>query len=448
MRRSTFITRALGSVSLVCAAVALSLVFVRHDAPAPRWDIVGALGAAVVTAGAWALACRTAPPLGAAPSVAGERPPLPHRLPLPARDVGRATGTVLLVLTPLVLTRLAAGSGGVLSGLLIILVLVVTVKALLFARGRVGEGVTRSKFRVLADDAARGELHAVRVRVGEPVRMRYLRRGGKPGELDVTQYHWLVLQDGERAIRLSNAPEEVGRAVLRLGGQEGWLCWPQRWKLIEAELPAAFVSDGGEVLMGLTDPDEARSYLTGPRPRRPTARSGACPAPPSSPQPCTPGFSAAPCSRLCSSRPSSTSAPTGCRSCSTGSCASRRRRPWSSSRCAVWGRGPGRCPKVCPGRWRRSRTPRSRDVGGTLGLPGRHAVGDLDRACLRWQVLGPCTDGRRRRRPAPRWGARHRVRAELRGCAVRGRRADWHARTQRRGLIGSRGLCIKVQRCV
>lgn len=61
MRRSTFITRALGGAALLCAAVALSLVFVRHDAPAPRWDMVGALGAAVVTAGAWALACRTAP---------------------------------------------------------------------------------------------------------------------------------------------------------------------------------------------------------------------------------------------------------------------------------------------------------------------------------------------------------------------------------------------------
>ncbi|MGW1705653.1 hypothetical protein ACWCP8_08925 [Streptomyces sp. NPDC002206] len=35
MRRSTLITRALGSAALVCAAVALSLVFVRHDAPAP-----------------------------------------------------------------------------------------------------------------------------------------------------------------------------------------------------------------------------------------------------------------------------------------------------------------------------------------------------------------------------------------------------------------------------
>ncbi|MET8125125.1 hypothetical protein ABZV67_05910 [Streptomyces sp. NPDC005065] len=50
MRRSTLITRALGSTALVCAAVALSLVFVRHDAPAPRWDMVGALGAAAAAA--------------------------------------------------------------------------------------------------------------------------------------------------------------------------------------------------------------------------------------------------------------------------------------------------------------------------------------------------------------------------------------------------------------
>ncbi|MGW6896070.1 hypothetical protein ACWGF2_05330 [Streptomyces sp. NPDC054919] len=41
MRRSTFITRALGSVALLCAAVPLSLVFVPYDAPAPRWDMVG-----------------------------------------------------------------------------------------------------------------------------------------------------------------------------------------------------------------------------------------------------------------------------------------------------------------------------------------------------------------------------------------------------------------------
>ncbi|MFF1839051.1 hypothetical protein ACFVXE_33460 [Streptomyces sp. NPDC058231] len=270
MRRSTLLTRALGGAALLCAAVALSLVYVRHDAAAPRWDILAALGAAAVTAGAWALACRTAPLLGRTPSAAAQRPasppPLPRRLPLPARDAGRATGTVLLGLTPLVLTRLAAGSGGVLSGVLIILVLVLTVKTLLFARRRVSEAVGRSKFRVLADDAARGEIRAVRVRVGEPVRMRHLRRGDKPGELDVTQYHWIVLHEGGREIRLSNSPDEAGRAALHLGGQEGWLCWPERWKLIDEELPGAFVADGGEVIMGLTDPDEARPYLDGDHP--------------------------------------------------------------------------------------------------------------------------------------------------------------------------------------
>ncbi|REE60757.1 hypothetical protein BX257_3306 [Streptomyces sp. 3212.3] len=266
MRRSTLITRALGTIGLACAATALALVFVRYDAPAPRGDILSALGAAGVAAGAWALACRAAPPLGAASFAARQPspvPPLPHRLPLPARDVGRATGAVLLILTPFVLTRLAAGSGGVLAGALIIFVFVVTVKALLFARRRASRAEVRRKLHVLSEDARRGELHAVRVRVGEPVRMRYLKRGDKPGELDITQFHWLVLRDGGREIRLGGSHEEVGRAALRLGGQEGWLCWPERWKLIDEDLPAAFVADSGEVIMGLADPEEARPYLNG-----------------------------------------------------------------------------------------------------------------------------------------------------------------------------------------
>ncbi|MEU6492320.1 hypothetical protein AB0D09_14390 [Streptomyces sp. NPDC049097] len=266
MRRSTLITRALGGTALACAAVALSLVFVRYDAPAPRGDILSALGAAALAAGAWALACRAAPPFSPAPAAASRPsavPPLPRRLPLPARDVGRATGAVLLILTPFALTRLAAGSGGVLAGALIIFVFVVTVKALLFARRQASQAEARRKLVVLAEDAVRGELHAVRVRVGEPVRMRYLKRGDKPGELDVTQFHWLVLRDGGREIRLGGSREEVGRAALRLGGQEGWLCWPERWKLIDEELPAAFVADSGEVIMGLSDPDEARPYLNG-----------------------------------------------------------------------------------------------------------------------------------------------------------------------------------------
>ncbi|WP_460105133.1 hypothetical protein [Streptomyces sp. YKOK-J1] len=277
MRRSTLITRALGGAALACAAVALSLVFLRYDAPAPRWDILSALGAALVTAGGWALAGRAAPRLGPdVPSAPGQVPPPPRRLPLPARQAGRTTGAVLLLLTPLVLTRLAAGSGGVLSGVVIILVLVMTVKTLLFARRQVSQAAVRAKLRVLVDDAVRGKLHAVRVRIGEPVRMRYSERGSKPGELKVTQYHWLVLRADGRELKLAAPPGEVGRAALRLGGQDGWLCWPERWKLIEDELPAAFVADTGEVIMGLADPDEARPYLDGThRPaasRRPVRR--------------------------------------------------------------------------------------------------------------------------------------------------------------------------------
>ncbi|MEU1465398.1 hypothetical protein ABZ467_32960 [Streptomyces sp. NPDC005727] len=264
MRRSTLITRALGGAALACATVALSLVFVRYDAPAPRWDILSALAAGLVTAGGWALTSRAAPRLSPGGPAAPEQvPPLPRRLPLPARRPGRTTGAVLLLVTPLVLSRLAAGSGGVLSGVVIILVLVLTVKTLLFARRQVSQAAVRGKLRVLVDDAARGELHAVRARAGRPVRMRYSERGSKPGELNVTQYHWLVLEADGRELKLAAPPQEVGRAALCLGGQEGWLCWPERWKLIEDELPAAFVADTGEVVMGLADPDEARPYLHG-----------------------------------------------------------------------------------------------------------------------------------------------------------------------------------------
>ncbi|MFF5028810.1 hypothetical protein ACFY2J_31970 [Streptomyces collinus] len=266
MRRTTSFTRLCGSASLVCAALALILVFARHDAPAPRWDVLAALGAGAVAAGAWVLACRAAPLLGpsAAPAVPGQRaevPPPPRRLPSSARDTGRTAGAVLLLVTPLVLARLAAGSGGVFSGVVILLVAVVTVKTLTFARRRVSRSDVRAKLRVLSQDAGRGELHAVRARVGEPVRMRHLERGDKPGQVSATQYHWLVLRADGRELKLAAPCEEVGRAALCLGGREGWLCWPQRWKLIEAELPAAFVADSGEVLMGLSDPDEARPYL-------------------------------------------------------------------------------------------------------------------------------------------------------------------------------------------
>ncbi|MFF7238808.1 hypothetical protein [Streptomyces collinus] len=125
MRRSTSFTRLCGSASLVCAALALILVFARYDAPAPRRDILAALGAGAVGAGHR--------PYG------GRRPaPGDAARPRPAdRRFGRG-----------------ALRGGVL------LVAVLTVKTLTFARRRVSRSDVRARLRVPPEDAGRGGLHA------------------------------------------------------------------------------------------------------------------------------------------------------------------------------------------------------------------------------------------------------------------------------------------------
>ncbi|MCX4974191.1 hypothetical protein [Streptomyces sp. NBC_00620] len=262
MRRSTITTRVLGGSALACVAVALSLVFVRYDAPAPRTDILAALGLAAVAAAGWAFACRTAPALGPAPEAASSSA-LPGRLPLPRWDLGTVIGFLLLALTPYSAHRLAQGpgGGGVFLGLVGLLLIVVTVKAMLFARKQTSMKQRLLKLKVLAEDAAHGEVYAVRVQAGEPVRMRLSERGDKPGAVDVSYWHWIVLREGAHEIRLAAPREDVARAAVRFGGQEGWLYLPKRWKLIDDELPTAFVADGGEALLGLTDPDEVRAYL-------------------------------------------------------------------------------------------------------------------------------------------------------------------------------------------
>ncbi|MFD3933148.1 hypothetical protein [Streptomyces sp. NPDC058614] len=264
MRRSTITTRVLGGSALACAAAALALVFVRYDAPAPRTDILAALGLAAVAAAGWAFACRTAPAFGPAPAPeAGPSSALPGRLPPPRRDLGTVIGFLLLALTPYSAHRLAQGpgGGGVFLGLVGLLLIVVTVKVMLFVRKQTSMKQRLLKLKVLAEDAAHGEVYAVRVRAGEPVRTRFSERGDKPGAVDVSYWHWIVLREGAQEIRLAAPRGDVARAAVRFGGQEGWLYLPKRWKLIDDELPAAFVADGGEALLGLTDPDEVRAYL-------------------------------------------------------------------------------------------------------------------------------------------------------------------------------------------
>ncbi|MGW3418958.1 hypothetical protein [Streptomyces phaeochromogenes] len=270
LRRSTLATRVLGGATWACAAVALVLVLVRDDAPVPRTDLLVTLGLAVVAAAGWALAWRTAPVIEPSSGREPETSP-PGRLPLPKRDLGTVAGFLLFLLTPFSMLQLSLGpgDGGLFSGLLALFLVVVTVNAAAMARRRTSQAPTLRKLRVLAEDAAHGEVYAVRVRAGEPVRLRFSERGDKPGTVDVSYWHWIVLRDGTREIRLSAPREDLARAAVRLGGQDGWLCLPKRWKLIDEELPAVFVADSGEAVPGLVAPEDVRTYLT--RDLHPTA---------------------------------------------------------------------------------------------------------------------------------------------------------------------------------
>ncbi|MFR9800656.1 hypothetical protein ACL02U_32895, partial [Streptomyces sp. MS06] len=245
--------------SLVASAAALVLVFARYDAPSPRLGIVGAVAAALVLAGAWALACRVAPPLaGPAKAPTGDTESVPAALPAPFRDPGRTAGAVLLALTPVTLARLAGGTEPTaLEGVGMLLVLIVTLKVVGPLRKATSQKDERRRLKVLIEDAKAGEVYGLRVRAGRPTYVRYSERGDKPGEVSVshfTTYAFQPLQGGED-IPLGTARSELARAGVLLGGEEGWLILPKRWKLIEGALPVGFVADhGGVALLGLTTP--------------------------------------------------------------------------------------------------------------------------------------------------------------------------------------------------
>ncbi|MFI2423516.1 hypothetical protein ACH5A7_05355 [Streptomyces sp. NPDC018955] len=86
MRRSTTGTRAWGGAALVCAAVAALLPWLRYGAPTPRWDVLAALGAALLCGLGWVAATWRAPRFVPAPPEgrpADGAPRLPARLPRP-----------------------------------------------------------------------------------------------------------------------------------------------------------------------------------------------------------------------------------------------------------------------------------------------------------------------------------------------------------------------------
>ncbi|MFE1446180.1 hypothetical protein [Streptomyces olivaceoviridis] len=123
--------------------------------------------------------------------------------------------------------------------------------------------------RMLKEDAAAGSVHAVRVRFGTPVRETYRYP---------SCFVELVPEDGtggQRAVRLRTthaghsvvvSEKHLTHAAARLVGHGGWLCWPTRWRDIagtdkERKVSAAFVSDSGHVVWGVTHEEDYAHYL-------------------------------------------------------------------------------------------------------------------------------------------------------------------------------------------
>ncbi|RVU27443.1 hypothetical protein EOT10_09780 [Streptomyces antnestii] len=278
MRRSTLLTRALGTGALATAATSLALVYVPVTTSVPRLDIVGALAATAVLTAAWALACLTAPRLTTPDTPPPAEPPaLPSQLPAIPRDFGRATGAVLIALTPCTLAWLAMRGGTFIGSFLFFLTLFGTLKIATFLRRSASPKAFRDKVRVLIEDAAAGEVHAVRVRVGRPLLLRYSERGDRPGQISVTQEYSLLLHDasGDEIPLATTEVSELARAGELLSGTQGWLMWSRRYKLIESMQPVAFVADrDGTTILGLTNPAEVtyRTATHSVRDPRPTTR--------------------------------------------------------------------------------------------------------------------------------------------------------------------------------
>jgi hypothetical protein len=274
-----------GGAALVAVAVAVSLALVRHDATTPRWDIIEALGVAALAAGGWILACRVAPTVRVESPVSAQVS-IPRSLRQPPHDWGLAAGVVLTIVTPLAVLRFGFTLyEGVLTVLAVIVgmglgfwLLVYVVTDLL------GHRLGPCQ-RVLRADAAAGQVHAVRVRIGTPIWKRYEKRGDKPGTIKAEHTQWLEVSPvgGGGPLRvcpmypagggtgMTRTTTDLLQAGLQLGGRQAWVCLPTRWKLIEKALPVALVADTGHVVWGELSRDAARQYLADPVNLHPTS---------------------------------------------------------------------------------------------------------------------------------------------------------------------------------
>ncbi|MGW5465330.1 hypothetical protein [Streptomyces sp. NPDC003996] len=227
------------------------------------------------------------------PATAPAQGRIPGKLGAVRRDWGYVVAAYLTVWAPFVAACSAyGGRGPILGGLYDILTWLLGAVLSLFAIGLLKNQLGSAQ-RILREDAAAGSVHAIRVRFRTPVREAYqYTTGDRARPFATSSSYCIELEpendaDMQRTIRLEamysghNFHMTVGdrhlaQAAARLVGHSGWLCWPTRWRDSAAtdkqrRVAAAFVSDSGHVVWGVTpDKDHGKYLRAGAAPVRET----------------------------------------------------------------------------------------------------------------------------------------------------------------------------------
>ena len=279
---STPLARTLGGAALLSAATAWAATSLPPT-DAPRLHVLMPLALAALFSLGWVLASRSAPLVEPLQVTAPPRETIPGKLGTVRRDRGFFLAAFLVVWAPCAGASSAAGKG-VDPSLFNLYVAVSWLFGAVFSlfvlallKSQLGPAQ-----RVLREDAAAGGVHAIRVRFRTPVKesYRYPTRNGS-GQTATTSAYYVELArenetDSRRPIRLQAMPghnlritvgdKHLAQAAAQLAGHSGWLCWPTRWRNIartseERTVSAAFVSDSGHVVWGVTPQDDYAGYL-------------------------------------------------------------------------------------------------------------------------------------------------------------------------------------------
>ncbi|MFJ9870049.1 hypothetical protein [Streptomyces sp. NPDC101165] len=280
--RSTPLARTLGAAALLSAAVAWGTASIQEYADGPRPDVLVPLALAAVFVVGWLLAVRSAPLVKPLPVAAPHRETIPGKLGAVRRDWGLIATAYLTVWAPFVAANSAfySGPGSALPAVYCLLTFVLGAVLSLCNLSLLQSYLDRAQ-RMLREDAAAGSVHAVRVRFGTPVRETYRYPTGKGvGRIGVkSTYRIELVPEDDTGVRqvvrlqtthvghsITVSEKHLTHAAAQLGGHSGWLCWPTRWRDIagtnkERIVPAAFVSDSGHVVWGVTPEDDHAPYL-------------------------------------------------------------------------------------------------------------------------------------------------------------------------------------------